>query len=92
MAAGSMNMVGWLGGGGTAPIVIGYIAQRSSLGIAIAMTAVCGLAGPLVCDGAAICYSRAAAAIIIFNRRLVRPPAGCEPRQPPPTRNPMWPG
>jgi MFS family permease len=38
-AAGCMNMVGWLGGGGTAPIVIGYIAQRSSLGIAIAMAA-----------------------------------------------------
>jgi len=38
-AAGCMNMVGWLGGGGTAPIVIGYIAQRSSLGLAIAMAA-----------------------------------------------------
>jgi MFS family permease len=38
-AAGWMNMVGWLGGGGTAPIVIGYIAQRSSLGLAIAMAA-----------------------------------------------------
>ena len=38
-AAGWMNMVGWLGGGGTAPIVIGYVAQRSSLGLAIAMAA-----------------------------------------------------
>jgi MFS family permease len=38
-AAGCMNMVGWLGGGGTAPIVIGYIAQGSGLGRAIAMAA-----------------------------------------------------
>jgi MFS family permease len=38
-AAGFMNMVGWLGGGGTAPIVIGYIAGRESLGAAIAMAA-----------------------------------------------------
>jgi MFS family permease len=39
-AAGFMNMVGWLGGGGTAPIAIGYIAQRQGLGLAIAMAAV----------------------------------------------------
>ncbi len=38
-AAGCMNMVGWLGGGGTAPIVIGYIAQQRGLGPAIAMAA-----------------------------------------------------
>ncbi|HWB96593.1 MAG TPA: MFS transporter [Bryobacteraceae bacterium] len=38
-AAGFMNMVGWLGGGGTAPIVIGLIAQRQSLGLAISMAA-----------------------------------------------------
>jgi MFS family permease len=36
-AAGFMNMVGWLGGGGTAPVVIGIIAQRQSLGLAIAL-------------------------------------------------------
>jgi MFS family permease len=36
-AAGFMNAVGWLGGGGTAPIVIGWIAQRQSLGEAIAL-------------------------------------------------------
>jgi MFS family permease len=38
-AAGFMNMVGWLGGGGTAPIVIGYISQHRSLSFAIAATA-----------------------------------------------------
>jgi hypothetical protein len=32
-----MNAVGWLAGGGTAPIVIGWIAQRESLGLAIAL-------------------------------------------------------
>jgi MFS family permease len=51
-AAGFMNMVGWLGGGGTAPIVIGYIAQRASLGLAIAMAAVVYLAaGALLIAG-----------------------------------------
>jgi len=38
-AAGFMNMVGWLGGGGSAPIVIGYLAGHQSLGTAIAMAA-----------------------------------------------------
>jgi MFS family permease len=38
-AAGFMNLVGWLGGGGTAPIIIGWIAQRASLGTAIAISA-----------------------------------------------------
>ena len=36
--AGLMNCVGWLGGGGSAPIVVGMIAQRTSLGFAIAAT------------------------------------------------------
>jgi MFS family permease len=39
-AAGFMNMVGWLGGGGTAPIVIGFIARDRGLGVAIAMASV----------------------------------------------------
>jgi MFS family permease len=47
--AGMMNCVGWLGGGGTAPIVVGMIAQRSSLGFAIAITSlVYCLAGVLL--------------------------------------------
>ena len=36
-AAGFMNAVGWLAGGGTAPLVIGLIAQKQSLGLAIAL-------------------------------------------------------
>ena len=37
-AAGFMNMIGWLAGGGSAPLVIGLIAERSSLGLAMALT------------------------------------------------------
>jgi MFS family permease len=44
-ATGVMNMVGWLGGGGAAPIVTGYIAQHYSLGIAISVTSAAYLAG-----------------------------------------------
>lgn len=36
-AAGFMNTVGWLGGGGTAPLVIGIIAESRGLGAAIAL-------------------------------------------------------
>lgn len=51
-AAGFMNAIGWLGGGGTAPIVIGYIAQRSSLSAAISAAAIVYLlAGALLILG-----------------------------------------
>src|SRR4029450_5192043 len=36
-AAGFMNAVGWPAGGGSAPVVIGLIAERYSLGFAIAL-------------------------------------------------------
>ena len=39
-AAGFMNMIGWLAGGGSAPIVIGILAERTSLGAALALTSV----------------------------------------------------
>jgi MFS family permease len=35
--AGFMNMIGWLAGGGSAPVVIGVIAERASLGAALAL-------------------------------------------------------
>src|SRR5262249_21918798 len=38
-AAGFMNMVGWIGGG-SAPVIIGWIAAQTGLGVAIAMAAV----------------------------------------------------
>lgn len=39
-AAGLMNTIGWLAGGGTAPIIIGALADRYGLGFAISVTAV----------------------------------------------------
>ncbi|MBI4903923.1 MAG: MFS transporter [Acidobacteria bacterium] len=39
-AAGLMNTIGWLAGGGTAPIVIGFLADQHGLGFAISITAV----------------------------------------------------
>jgi MFS family permease len=54
-AAGFMNMVGWLGGGGTAPIVIGFIARDRGLGVAIAMASVVyGVAGALLISAIAV--------------------------------------
>jgi MFS family permease len=47
-AAGFMNCVGWLGGGGTAPIVIGWIAERQSLGVGIALASTVYLAAALL--------------------------------------------
>jgi MFS family permease len=38
-AAGVMNLVGWLGGGATAPLVVGLIAEVKGLGWAISSTA-----------------------------------------------------
>lgn len=36
-AVGFMNALGWLGGGGSAPIVIGFVAQKTGLGTAIGL-------------------------------------------------------
>ncbi len=38
--AGMMNCVGWLGGGGSAPIIVGMLAQSTGLGFAIATSSV----------------------------------------------------
>jgi MFS family permease len=38
--AGWMNMIGWLAGGGSAPVVIGLVASRSSLGAALALASI----------------------------------------------------
>lgn len=43
--AGFMNCIGWLGGAGTAPIIVGYVAQQYSLGTAIALGSVVYLLG-----------------------------------------------
>ena len=60
-ATGLMNMVGWLGGGGAAPVVIGYIAERHGLGLAIS------LASAVYVAGAALLV----AGILLFIRRDV---------------------
>lgn len=46
--AGFMNMIGWLAGGGSAPLVIGIIAQRSSLGTAMTLASVVYVAAGLL--------------------------------------------
>ena len=43
-----MNMIGWLAGGGSAPIVIGLVAARSSLGAAMALASVVYVAAGLL--------------------------------------------
>jgi sugar phosphate permease len=47
-AVGFMNLVGWLVGAGTAPVVIGYIAQRESLSYAISIASVALVCGALL--------------------------------------------
>jgi MFS family permease len=47
-AAGIMNMVGWLCGGGLAPVAIGYLSQSVGLGKAIGFTAGVYVLGGLV--------------------------------------------
>jgi len=45
---GLMNMAGWLFGAGTAPIAVGYLAERTTLGTAIACTAAVYVVGGLL--------------------------------------------
>jgi sugar phosphate permease len=47
-AVGFMNMIGWLVGAGTAPVIIGYIAQRASLSYAISVASIALLAASLL--------------------------------------------
>ena len=61
-AAGFMNAVGWLAGGGSAPVVIGLIAQRESLGLAIALASIVYVAaGILLLAGLVLFVNRDAA-------------------------------
>jgi MFS family permease len=64
-AAGFMNAVGWLAGGGSAPVVIGLIAQRESLGVAIALASIVYIAaGLLLLAGIVFFVNRDAAALV----------------------------
>ena len=55
-AAGVMNAVGWLAGGGSAPLVIGIVATRQSLGVAIALASVVYLAAALLLFAAIVFF------------------------------------
>jgi MFS family permease len=56
--AGFMNLVGWLGGGATAPLVVGYIAEQEGLGFAISSAALVYVAAGLCLLGAAVLIRR----------------------------------
>ena len=61
-AAGFMNTIGWLGGGGTAPLVIGLLAKDRGLGTAIALASTVYLAaGVLLLIGMVFFVTRDAA-------------------------------
>jgi MFS family permease len=63
--AGLMNMLGWLGGGASAPLVIGILAERHGLGMAISSAAlVYVLAGVLLLIAALFFASRDSARVI----------------------------
>jgi MFS family permease len=58
-AAGFMNMAGWLGGGASAPLVIGYLAGRESLSAAIATAAIVYVAAGALLIAAAVTTTKA---------------------------------
>ena len=79
-AAGFMNAVGWLAGGGSAPVVIGIIAQRESLGLAIALAStVYVAAGVLLLTGILFFVKRDAAKMQTELTTLVPRPGSGRP-------------
>jgi MFS family permease len=56
--AGFMNMVGWLGGGGLAPVAIGFIAGRASLSLAISLASLVYVVGGILLVTAIVCFAR----------------------------------
>ena len=62
-AAGFMNSVGWLGGGGSAPIVIGLIAAGHGIGVGIALASLVYVAAGMLLLGAAFFMRSDAAAM-----------------------------
>jgi len=63
-AAGWMNLVGWLGGGGSAPLVIGIVAQYKGLSLPIALASVVYGAGALALLIAIVFFYARDAAVI----------------------------
>ena len=58
-AAGVMNMIGWLCGGGLAPVAVGYLSERVGLSQAIGFTAAVYVVGALVLAAASLLARRA---------------------------------
>jgi MFS family permease len=56
-ATGFMNMLGWLGGG-SAPVIVGYVAERRSLSVAISMSAGVYVTGAVLLIAAATLAGR----------------------------------
>ncbi len=57
-ATGFMNMMGWLAGGGSAPVVVGFLADRLGLSNAIAITASAYVIASVVLMVAALGFAR----------------------------------
>lgn len=56
--AGWMNLIGWLGGGGTAPIIIGYVADANGLSYAIAVSSIAYIFAGIFLVGALLTMKR----------------------------------
>ena len=69
-AAGFMNAIGWLAGGGSAPVVIGFVASRSNLGTAIAMASSVYLVAALFLACGALFFVKRDAARVAGARAL----------------------
>jgi hypothetical protein len=52
-----MDMTGWLAGGGTAPVVVGYLTDRIGLSHAMALTALSYLLASLLLFTAALVFA-----------------------------------
>ena len=57
-ATGFMNMMGWLAGGGTAPVGVGLLADRIGLSHAVADTAASYVAASILLTAAALIFAR----------------------------------
>ena len=57
-AAGFMNMMGWLAGGSTAPLVVGYLSERIGLSQAMALTALSYVIASVLLATAALVFVR----------------------------------
>lgn len=53
-AAGFMNMFGWLGGGATAPVVVGFLAERYGFSVAISSAALVYVAAAIFLSAAVV--------------------------------------